>query len=69
MCARQGKEYVVDGKLTGKDASAGCPQAYGLTTRDEFLDELRHQLESAGEVGVGLAQLHKDKDKAGGVLV
>lgn len=59
----------MDGKLTGKDvASAACPQAYGLTTRDALVEELRHQLESAGSVGVGLAQAHS-KDKAGGVVV
>lgn len=60
---------MVGGKLVGRDvASAACPQAYGLTTREVFLDELRHQLDSAGEVGVGLAQSHSTKDKAGAVV-
>ena len=33
-----GKEFLVDGKLCGKDLSlARCPQVYGFTDLDTFL--------------------------------
>ena len=33
-----GKEYIIDGKLTGKDvASSNAPQRFGVTTLDQLL--------------------------------
>lgn len=65
----QGKEYVVDGKLVGKDVpSTASPQAYGLVTKSAFVAELQHQLSSAGNVGVDVASHHQHgmaRDKAG----
>ena len=42
-----GKEYIVDGKLTGKDLhSTRAPQHYGFTDLDNFM-EVNHYLDAA----------------------
>ena len=42
-----GKEYIVDGKLTGKDLhSTRAPQHYGFTDLDTFM-EVNHYLDAA----------------------
>lgn len=42
-----GKEYIVDGKLTGKDLhSTRSPQHYGFTDLDKFM-EVNHYLDAA----------------------
>lgn len=53
-----GKEYLVDGKLTGEDLhSTRAPQHYGFTSLDKFM-EANHYLEGAatsGEEGSSIA--------------
>jgi hypothetical protein len=40
-----GREYLVGDQLVGKDlASTAAPQAFGITTKEALLSELRHQL-------------------------
>jgi len=43
-----GREYLVGDQLVGKDVdTTSAPQAFGITTKEALLAELRHQLDAA----------------------
>lgn len=47
-----GKEYLVDGHMTGRDVgTASCPQAHGIASKAELLRELCFQLGGQGAGG------------------